>query len=56
MGETDLTKGRVSTTLFRFAILLAATFLKFLYAVVDMIVVAGFPVRRGSPPSTPPDS
>ena len=46
--ETDLTKGSISKTLFRFALpFLAATFLQFLYAAVDMIVVGRFSNAAG---------
>lgn len=48
MDQTDLTKGSVSKTLFRFALpFLAATFLQFLYAAVDMIVVGRFSSPAG---------
>lgn len=43
MDQTDLTRGSVAKTLFRFAVpYLAATFLQFLYGAVDMMVVGRF--------------
>ena len=48
MDRTDLTQGSISRSLLRFALpFLGATFLQFLYAVVDMIVVGQFSDAAG---------